>query len=57
MPRELVQHADDLRKFENRQGFGLTRTWRLRVLGELDPSARDHLIGRFAAPHNAISAR
>ena len=57
MPRELVQHADNLRKFEGRHDSGLARAWRLRVLGELGPSSWEHLNDRFAATHNAISAR
>ena len=56
MPRELVQHADDLSKLEDRHDFGFTCAWRRRVLDELGPSAREHLIDRFAAPHNAVSA-
>ena len=55
VPRALVQHANDLSKYEDRHDFGLNRYWRRQVLTELGPSALDDIIDRFAAPHSAVS--
>ena len=56
VPRTQIQHADDLSKLIDRHDYGLSPTWRRRVLAELAPQTHA-LVDRFAAPHDAVFAR